>query len=436
VSAHRGDHLDGRSGDGAWVPLSPPPAGGGAPSVGPAGPPGGSGPGASAGSVGGGPQSGPVDRVAGATDEAVRYGLRVAAGYAWRVIVVAAAVYLLFVVLARLRFVAVAVFVGLVFCALLRPTTDLFARVLPRGLAVAGSMLLALAVLAGVFTFIGASVAGQSATLSAQFSHGLADIGRSLEGPPFHLPATDLPRIADQARAWIGEHQGALAGRILGGAGVALELFTGLALAVFCSIFFLNSGDRMWTWFLTQLPGDQARWDGVARAGWATFASYTRGVVLVAATNAALVCVVLLLLKVPLALPLSLLVFFAAFIPLIGSPIALAVATVVALAARGPLIALAVLALIVVVGQIEGHILHPLVMGHAVNLHPVAIALTVACGTVLAGVIGAVVAVPLAAVAWSVLKQLRTTQHPARHTSATPTGAHPPDGAGSQTQPP
>jgi len=143
----------------------------------------------------------------------------------------------------------------------------------------------------------------------------------------------------------VAQNGGALAGHALGGAGVAIEVLTGFVLAVFCSVFFLSSGDRIWTWVLAQVGGDSRRWDGAARAGWATFAGYTRGVVIIAATNAVLVCVALLILQVPLALPLALLTFFAAFIPLIGSPLALGVATLVALASRGPLIALSVLGL-------------------------------------------------------------------------------------------
>jgi len=114
---------------------------------------------------------------------------------------------------------------------------------------------------------------------------------------------------------------------------------------------------------------------------------------------------------VPLALPLALLVFFATFIPLIGAPVAMAVATVVALAGRGPLIALIVLAMIVLVGQFEGNVLHPLVMSRAVNLHPVAVALSVAGGAVLGGIIGAIIAVPVVSTAWGVRKYLR--DHPA-----------------------
>jgi len=295
-------------------------------------------------------------------DSSVNRGLRTAAAYAWRLIVVAVAVYLIFVVLAKLTLVAVAVFVGLVIAALLRPLVDLFALILPRGLAVAVALLSTFVAFGGVFTFVADSVAGQSAKLTTQFSDGLADIERSLAGLPFRMRAVDLTHLGHQVRDWVAQNGGSLAGHALGGAGVAVEVLTGFVLAVFCSVFFLTSGDRIWTWLLMQSGVDRRRWDGAAREGWATFAGYTRGIVIIAATNAVLVCVALLILRVPLALPLALLTFFAAFIPLIGSPVALGVATLVALAARGPLIALLVLGLIVVIGQIEGHLLHPMVM--------------------------------------------------------------------------
>jgi predicted PurR-regulated permease PerM len=344
----------------------------------------------------------PGDRVAqGAT---VHHGLQVTAAYAWRVIIVAAAVYLLFAVLAKLTLVAVAVFVGLVITALLRPLVDLLSHKIPRGLSVAVTLLLTIVAIGAIFTFVADSVASQTKQLSNQFVSGLNEIERSLAGAPFHIRAANLTQAGQQIRAWVTQNGGSLAGQALGGASVAAEVLTGLALAVFCSVFFLNSGSRIWDWLLTQVGGNNHRWDGAARAGWATFAGYTRGIVIIAA----LVCVALLILRVPLALPLALLTFFATFIPLIGAPIALFVATLVALAARGPLIALLVLALIVLIGQIEGHLLQPLVMSRAVNIHPLAVALSVASGTVIAGVIGAVVAVPLVAVTWTVWTTLKT----------------------------
>lgn len=341
-------------------------------------------------------------------DQEVRYGLRVAAGYAWRFIVVIIAVYGVFVVLGRIQFVAVAVFVGLVITALLRPVADRLNQLLPRGLAVPLSLLLGLALVGVVFTFIISSVAGQSSSLAAQFSTGVTDIERWLRTGPLHVSSAQLSSGVDQARAWLSDHQGALLGQAVGRAGTAFEVLTGLAVAVFCSIFFIHSGDRMWAWFLGEVPPTvRRRLDVAGRAGWDTFAGYTRGIVIVAGTNAALVCMALLVLHVPLALPLSLLVFFATFLPIIGAPLALAVATVVALAARGPLVAIFVLVLIVVIGQLEGHVLQPLVMSRAVSIHPVVVVLSVACGTVLAGIIGAIVAVPLVSVAWAVRRSLR-----------------------------
>lgn len=340
-------------------------------------------------------------------DEAVRYGLRVAAGYAWRSVAVAAAVYLVFVALGRISFVAVAVFVGLLITALLRPLTDWLARRLPRGLAVAIALIQAIVVVSGVVTFVATSAVGQFGRLIGQFASGIREIDLLLSRPPLRLPTGELNRLSGQAVAWLAANRGELAAQAAGEARVLAELFTGLALAAFCSVFFLHSGERMWGWVLGQLPVRRSRWDAAARAGWTAFAGYTRGVVFVAVSNATLVGIALFLLKVPLALPLSLLVLLGAFIPLIGAPIALAVATLVALAGRGPLTALAVLALIVVIGQIEGHVLQPMIMSRAVQLHPVVVAVSVASGTVLAGIIGAVVAVPMVAVAWATYAELR-----------------------------
>jgi putative heme transporter len=342
-------------------------------------------------------------------DEAVRYGLRVAAGYAWRSVAFAVAVYLVFVALGRVSFVAVAVFVGLLITALLRPLTDVLARWMPRGAAVAIALIQAIVVVFGVFTFVVTQAVGQFGRLIGQFATGIRELDALLTRPPLRLAAGELNRLSGVVVGALAENRGELAARAAGEAGLVAELFAGLALAVFCALFFLHSGERMWGWVLGQLPVRRRRWDAAARAGWTAFAGYTRGVVFVAVSNATLVGIALFLLRVPLALPLSLLVLLGAFIPLIGAPIALAFATLVALAGRGPLTALAVLVLIVVIGQIEGHVLHPMIMSRAVKLHPVVVAVSVACGTVLAGIIGAVVAVPMVAVAWATFAQLRAT---------------------------
>ncbi|MER5462251.1 AI-2E family transporter [Streptomyces sp. NPDC002668] len=346
--------------------------------------------------------------------------LQTAAAYSWRILVVGGLVYAVFSVLGRFHEIAVAVFLGMVITAMLRPLADLLARVVPRPLAVAVSLLGSIIIVLGVLTLVGEAVAGEQAGLVREFRAGFVRIEHWLEGPPFELNSGALTDIQSRIGKFLSSHRATLFSTALSGAGRLVEVLTVFALALFSSVFFIHSGDRQWRWFCDQLPPAAGERVSIAgSAAWQTFTGYTRGIVLVAGTNAILVGVALFALGVPLALPLALLEFFAAFVPLIGSPIALAVAAVVALAAKGPLIAAMVVALIVIIGQIEGHVLHPIVMSWAVRLHPVVVALTVIGGAVAAGVLGAVVAVPLVSVLWSVYLALRrareaeTPQNPA-----------------------
>ncbi|MFJ2133597.1 AI-2E family transporter [Streptomyces sp. NPDC087845] len=344
----------------------------------------------------------------------VNAALRTAAAYAWRILVVGAVVYAVFSVLGRFHEVAAAVFLGLVVTAVLRPVADLLARRMPRPLAVAMALLGSIVLVLGVLSLVGEAVAGERAGLEREFSDGLGRIEHWLEGPPFRLNRGTLDDLQSRVGQFLSGHRSALISTAVSGLGRLVELVTVFALALFCSVFFIHSGGRQWDWFCDQLP-ETARAGVViaGRAAWRTFTGYTHGIILVAATNAVLVGLALFVLGVPLALPLALLEFFAAFIPLVGSPIALSVAAVVALASKGPVVAVVVIALIVVIGQIEGHLLHPIVMSWAVRLHPVVVALAVIGGAIAAGVLGAVVAVPLVSVVWSVRQALRRARESA-----------------------
>lgn len=341
-------------------------------------------------------------------------GLRVAAAYAWRLIVVGIAVYGVFVILGRFQLIAAAVFLALVITSVLRPPADLLARWLPRPLSVAVILVGSICLFLGLLALVGNAVAQESATLTDEFRGGIHRIEIWLQRPPFRLGPGALSHLQQQILTYVQTHRSNLASRALSGVGTVVELVTGGVLALFTSVFFIHSGERLWAWTSLELlpAGARSAWDRAGRAAWRTFAGYTRGIIIVAATNALLVGIALLVLRVPLALPLTLLEFFAAFIPLVGSPVALGVATVVALAGRGPLTAAAVLALIVVVGQLEGHLLHPLVMSWAVRLHPLVVAVSVIAGSIVAGVIGAVVAVPFISVVWSVVRALRPAPPP------------------------
>ncbi|RMB85352.1 AI-2E family transporter [Streptomyces shenzhenensis] len=335
--------------------------------------------------------------------------LRVGAAYAWRLILVGIVVYGLFTILGRFQLVAVALFLAFVLTAILRPVADLLNRVLPRPLSVAVALVGSILLLLGLLALVGNAVAGESAKLAGEFRGGIHQIEQWLQRPPFRLGPGRLAELQRQVMHYLSTHGSSLLGSAVSGLGRVVEVVTGIALALFSAVFFIHSGERLWGWARDQLLPARARegWDRAGRAAWHTFAGYTRGIIIVAATNAVLVGIALLLLRVPLALPLALLEFFAAFVPLVGSPVALGVATVVALAGRGPVTAALVLALIVVIGQLEGHVLHPLVMSWAVRLHPLAVAVSVIAGSIVAGVIGAVVAVPLISVVWAVLRALR-----------------------------
>jgi putative heme transporter len=335
-------------------------------------------------------------------------GLRTAASYCWRILVVGVVIYAVYVILLRLELLGIALFLALVLTAVARPPVNAMSRHMPRPVAVLLTLLGGILIIAALLTAVGTAVAGESGHLGAEFHSGIDRIEVWLQGPPVHLSHNALSGLQGKVTAFLSDHRSTLLSRALSGAGQAVEVLTVLALAVFCTIFFTYSGDSMWRWFMLQLPPSaRATWGVAGSAVWRTFSGYTRGVIIVAGTNAILVGVALYILRVPLALPLTVLEFFASFIPIVGSPVAMAVATVVALASRGVVTALIVLIMIVVVGQIEGHVMQPLVMGWALRLHPVVVALSVIGGTILAGVLGAVVAVPVVSIAWTITRVLR-----------------------------
>ncbi|HTJ37860.1 MAG TPA: AI-2E family transporter [Dactylosporangium sp.] len=338
-------------------------------------------------------------------------GLRRATDYAWRLLILGAALYVLFRVAVRFELVFIALFIALILTSLLWPPVRLLSRSMPRPLAVLATALGSLAVLGGLGWLVADSVANESSDLSSEFRGGVDRIRSWLQGAPFHVNPQTLTNLQSRLTTWLSEHRSTLINQAVNEAGRLVDVVTVLALAVFCAVFFTVSGDRMWRWFQQQLPeSSRDTWSRCGRTAWQTFAGYTRGIVLVAAANAVMVGIALKILRVPLVLPLTLLEFLLSFIPLIGSPIAMAVATIVALASRGVTTAVIVLVLIVVIGQIEGHVLQPFVMGWAVRLHPVVVAICVIAGTSLAGLAGAVVAVPLVSIGWAVWRALRESR--------------------------
>ncbi|NLF03518.1 MAG: AI-2E family transporter [Actinomycetales bacterium] len=352
--------------------------------------------------------------VAGIDPTAPRW-LRVAAGWSWRLIILSAAVLLVFYATAKVQLLFIAVFLALVFTAVLHPLVEFFAKVMPRFLATALALILSILVLGGLITYITMSVVGQWPTLAEQFSEGIAGILKFLEdGPlPWTITSDDIDQWWQTALRWLQENSSAIAQNAANQLGSVAIVFMVLALATFCSVFFLARGKTMWVWFLNQLPqGVRQTWHTAGGIGWYTFSGFARGTVIIAFCNGILAAIILAVLGIPLVAPLAVLVFIGTFIPLIGAPAAMVIAMVVALAARGPLWAAFVGVGIALVGQLEGHVLQPLIMGKQVSLHPVVVGLVVTGGTLIAGILGAVVALPLVAVAWAVFAKLRTLDPP------------------------
>lgn len=341
--------------------------------------------------------------------------LRTAAAWSWRLLLVAAAILLIFIATSRVQIVFVALFIALVFTAVLRPLVGLFSKVMPRSLATALGMFAGLLVVGGLVTYVVASVAGQWQSLSDQFASGTDQIFEFLEdGPlPFTITTDDFHGWVEDGQEWVQQHAGDIAGTAFEQVGTVVKVFSTIALAIFCTVFLLARGENMWVWFLNQLPsGTRETWKVAGGAGWYTFSGYTRGTVIVAFSDGFLAGVLLTILGVPLAVPLAVLVFLGGFIPLIGAPLAMVIAMVVALAADGIVKAAIVGVGIALIGQFEGHVLQPLVMGKQVSLHPMVVALVVTGGTLLAGILGAVIAVPLVAVAWAVFSKLHRPDPP------------------------
>lgn len=335
-------------------------------------------------------------------DEAgLPHGLRLAAGWSWRLLVIVAAAAVVLWLVGRLRSVLIPLAIALLLAALLTPTVGWLrqrAR-FPRSLATATVLIGGLAVVAGTLTLVITQFVSGFPDLAVKSTDGIRQIQDWLQTGPLHLSSRQLSDTADAAQQWLNTHRTTLAGGALSTAGTAMEVLASGFLVLFATFFFLRDGARIWRFLVSLLP--TAARAPMARAGeqsWLTLVAYVKATVLVAFIDAVGIGLALVILRVPFALPLAALVFLSSFVPIIGGTISGAVAVLVALVTRGLLVALLVLAAVLLVQQLEGQVLQPLIMGRAVAIHPLAVIVAIATGVVLAGIIGALVAVPVVAV--------------------------------------
>jgi len=329
--------------------------------------------------------------------------LRTAGAYAWAFVGLALAAVALAYALARLRVVVVPVIAAFFVTALLSsPARWLRRRGLPGWASSLAALGLALLALAGAIVFVEQRVAFQFGAVDFSVQRGLEQIERVLVGLPFISPAQIAEAAAavkDQFLSTPRPPGGERTSALLSGALTGITVLAEAALAVFVSFFFLLEGERLWRACLgLWAPESRADADAIGRRAWGTLQAYLSGIALVALFNTVLTGIALYAIGVPLVRSLMILMFLATFFPLVGSYVAGSVAALVALVFGGVSDALLVLGAVVVIQQLEGNLFYPLVVGRRVQLHPVVIVLALAAGGTLAGVLGAFVAVPLAAV--------------------------------------
>jgi predicted PurR-regulated permease PerM len=341
--------------------------------------------------------------------QAVPWGVRVAAEAGWRLLVLAGTVWVLMRVISAVRLVVLAFVAALLVTAILQPTVArLRRRGVPRGLATALTAVLGFVVMGLIGWFVTWQVMENIDNLSDQVQDGIDDLRRWLLNSPFHVTDKQINAIAKNLREAVGANTDQITSAGLEGVTVIVEALTGILLTVFSTLFLLYDGRRIWEWTLKLVPA--AARPGVAGAGpraWRTLTAYVRGTVIVALIDAIFIGLGIYFLDVPMAVPLAVFIFLFAFIPLVGAVVSGALAVVVALVTQGVFTAVMTLVVVLAVQQIEGHILQPFILGRAVRVHPLAVVLSVAAGGMIAGIGGAVVAVPLVAVTNTVVGYLR-----------------------------
>jgi putative heme transporter len=342
-------------------------------------------------------------------DSTVPDSVRSAASWSWRLLLVGGAVAAAGWLVVQLKVIVVPVAVALLLTVLLTPVQRVLQQRLrmSRGWASGLALLGLVLVVAGLVTVAGRSIVGGFQELRDQAVQGFEQFTNWLAEGPLSVDSVTLSSYLDQAQSALTENQDSIVSGALGAATTIGHVLAGALIALFCTFFFLLDGRRIWSWTVGLLPlRARDRVHQAGRRGIITLSAYTRTQILVAAVDAVGIGIGAAFFVPSLALPLAILVFVGSFIPIVGAIVTGAVAVLVVLVAQGWPQALVMLGIVLLVQQIEGHILQPFLMGHAVSLHPVAVILVVAAGSFAAGIVGALFAVPIAAVLNTVILYL------------------------------
>ncbi len=341
----------------------------------------------------------------------VPWGLDLAAAWGWRFIVIAAAGYLITRLISTFAVVVLPLIVALLIAALFGPVVGAMHQRLRMSRGVASFLVVigGIAFVAALLTFAGQQVANGANDLADQVVQGLDEIKNWLKTGPLHASDSQINDYIDRAQKSITDKtkDGAVLSHLTEFGTAIGHVLAGFFIILFSTYFFLADGDRIWAWVVRLSPrAAREHVDSSGRVAWVSLTQFVRATVIVALTDAIGIMIVAAILGVPFVLAIGVLVFLGAFIPMVGATFAGIVAILVALVDQGPVTALLMMGGVILIQQIEGHVLQPFLMGRWVSVHPLGVIVAIACGALVAGIAGALVAVPLAAAVNSVVQHL------------------------------
>jgi predicted PurR-regulated permease PerM len=375
----------------------------------------------------------PAPAVRESPDEKVAFGMRVAAAWSWRILIVVGLLAVVGFLIVQLRYVAIPFFIGVLLAALLVPfSTWLQRKGWPKWLAVAVNEIAVIAVVGGLITLIVFQVRAGFPALQQRTLERYDELKDFLAQPPFELTDKDISAYVDGLFAGFGDNLSSFIDPALEVGSLGGHILAGFVLALFTTLFILIDGRRIWQWIVRLFPNNaRAAVVGGGEAAWITLTTFVKVQIMVAAIDAIGIGVGAWALgfftgrEFPLVIPIAIAVFLASFVPVVGAVVSGAMAVFVALIFLGPVESLIMLGIVILVQQVEGHVLQPLLVGSVVKVHPLAIVLAVAAGGFTAGIPGALFAVPLVAVLNNTISYIargewRTNPHPSVADVTTP----------------
>lgn len=349
-----------------------------------------------------------------AQQHSIPVGVEIAAAWSWRLLIIGvtgvAAVWLM----RYFSELTIPLAIALLATALVVPAVDFLDRHrIPRALAAATVIIALVTVFGGLLVVIGQQMSTQATELRIAVVDGITTIQDWARTGPLGLSDGQVQAFIDRGKEAIGSADSSILSRA-GSIGLQLTHFVaGVFIVLFATFFFLYEGSRMWTWVVRLFPrASRERVDSSGHTAWHSLTSFVHATVIVAFADAVGIAFSAWILGVPLTLAIGVLVFFGAFVPIIGAFVSGLVAVLVALVAQGPWTALFMLLAVIVVQQLEAQVLQPFVMGHLVAVHPLAIILAIAAGVTVAGIVGALIAVPLVACLNGVVRHLAGFSQP------------------------